>query len=490
MGLSGSTSDAVCNALNVIHASEAVVRYGAALLFAFAPVSTGATTAPSTVDAPIAIPSFQHLSPGQSTAPGLPTVEAGLNFLLDLYAEPLQPASLLQAGWEGALEAARDTFKAEPPKESFPQDRVGAWTEFERRFALLTAAGGDPEKLAQAATRAMARSLDDCHTRFAQSYEKEISSILGGERYGGIGATAIDAPRIDPAAPGPVIVDLFDGGPASSAGVRVGDAVIAVDGVDTKGLTSKQVVDLIRGTSGTSVRLLLDRPGVSQPVEVTAVRSEIEVPLVKSQVIQPRDQALPPIGYVQFRSFSQSVESTLPTLLEELYAQGARAWVLDLRQNGGGSLPTFTEIASLFVEEGTLGVTVDRSGVESRIIATGGVFKPFATPLAVLVGGNSASASELLTADLQEYGAARVFGETTAGCFGTSQLFRLPDGSGMWVTTRALQSGIERRDVHKRGVTPDVIIPLSRADLAKGSDPQLDAAVAWLREQQVSASAS
>ncbi|HEV2126328.1 MAG TPA: S41 family peptidase, partial [Chloroflexota bacterium] len=422
----------------MIHASEAVVRYGAALLFAFAPVSTGASTAASTAAAPLPVPSFQHLSSGRTNAPGLRTVEVGLNFLLDQYAEPLQPASLLQAAWVGALDAARDTYKAEPPKDAFPQDRAAAWAEFERRFALLTSAGADPEKLAQEATRAMARSLDDCHTRFAQDYEKEISAILGGERYGGIGATAIDAPRIDPSAPGPVIVDLFDGGPASSAGVRVGDAVIGVDGVDTKGLTSKQVVDLIRGASGTSVRLHLDRPGVAQPLEVTAVRGEIEVPLVKSHIIQPRDEALPPIGYVQFRSFSQAVESALPALLEDLYAQGARAWVLDLRQNGGGSLPTFTEIASLFVPEGTLGVTVDRSGVESRIVATGGVFKPFATPLAVLVGGNSASASELLTADLQEYGAARVFGETTAGCFGTSQLFRLPDGSGMWVTTRAL----------------------------------------------------
>ncbi|HEV2126719.1 MAG TPA: S41 family peptidase [Chloroflexota bacterium] len=187
---------------------------------------------------------------------------------------------------------------------------------------------------------------------------------------------------------------------------------------------------------------------------------------------------------MQFRSFTPTVEAKIPALIDDLHAQGARAWILDLRQNGGGNLRVFATIASLFVQEGTLGVTVDRSGAESQIVTKSDHYRPYASPLAVLVGSSSASAAELLTADLQEYGVARVFGETTAGCFSTSQLFRLSDGTGMWVTTRALQSGLERRDVHKRGVSPDVSVPVSRTDLANGADPPLDTALRWLGEHQ------
>src|SRR5918994_559498 len=114
----------------------------------------------------------------------------------------------------------------------FPDDRVAAWAEFQQRFEKLVAAGGDPDTLAQAANRAMARSLDDCHTRFAPSYDREMASYDGGERYGGIGASALDAARFDPQPPGPVIIGLVDGGPAAAAGIRLGDSVTGVDDVD------------------------------------------------------------------------------------------------------------------------------------------------------------------------------------------------------------------------------------------------------------------
>jgi carboxyl-terminal processing protease len=450
-----------------------IVRIAASLLLALSPAAA--------VASPVAIFAPQQASQAVTAQRGLRTVEVGLNHLLDRYAQPIEASGLLQAAWDGALEVAQEIITGEIPQGAFPADRAAAWKEFEHRFTWLTGAGADPGALAQEANRAMARSLDDCHTRFARSYESEIASVNGRERYSGIGATALDPKRFQPLPPGPVIVDLFESGPALAAGVRPGDAVIGVDAVDTTGFSSRQVVELIRGATGTSISLRLDRLGEVDPVEITIDRAEIEVPLVKSRLIQAPDDALPIVGYIQFRGFTRSVESALPEVLDQLYEQGARGWVLDLRQNGGGALATFIEVASLFVEQGILGVTVDRSGAETLIQATGANHKAYATPLALLVSGMSASASELLTADLQEYGVAVVFGETTAGCFGTSQLFRLPDGSGLWITVRALQSGVARRDVHKSGVTPDVVVPLTRSDLASGADPQLEAAVAWLR---------
>ncbi len=263
--------------------------------------------------------------------------------------------------------------------------------------------------------------------------------------------------------------------------MRLGDAVIGVDGVDVSGWINSRVVELVRGVPGTTVQLRVDRPGVVEPLEIAIERAEIESTLVESRLIHGEDGIT---GYVQLKGFARSVEPVLPRVFEELHAQGATTWVLDLRNNGGGSVPTFASVASMFIKEGTLGVTVDRNGAETLIstVRTGGVsgHKEYAQPLAVLVNSLSASASELLAADLQEYGAGRVFGETTAGCFGNSQLFRIPDGSDMWITVRALQSGLARRDVHKQGVTPDEVVRRTRLDLARGDDPQLGAALTWL----------
>jgi carboxyl-terminal processing protease len=169
-------------------------------------------------------------------------------------------------------------------------------------------------------------------------------------------------------------------------------------------------------------------------------------------------------------------------MLEELHAAGATRWVLDLRGNRGGNLSTFTHLGSLFLEEGALAVLVDRNGAESTISANGEAYRPYLRPLAVLVDRQSASAAELLAADLQEYGTARLFGSTTAGCFGTSRLFRLPDGSGLWLTVSALQSGLARRDVHRVGLDPDEAVGRTRSELASGVDGPLARALAWVAE--------
>jgi len=431
-------------------------------------------------------PAAAQLAP-ITPAHGARAVEAGLGFLLDRYAQALEPVPLLQAAWDGVADAAATA--GEPLKTQaaalsaapIAGDRATAWAEFQQRFEKLVAAGGDPDALAQAANRAMTRSLDDCHTRFAPSYDKELASYDGGERYGGIGASALDPNRFSPRPPGPVIIGLVDGGPAATSGIRLGDAVIGVDDVDVTGWPNNRVVELVRGAPGSVVRLRIDRPGASEPLVIEVERAEIQTTLLESRLVEA--DALGAVGYVQLKSFVRSVEPELPRVIDELHDQGARGWVLDLRNNGGGSVPTFAAVASLFIKEGTLGVTTDRNGAEtfiSTVKAGQPTQKEFTQPLAVLVNSLSASASELLAADLQEYGMARVFGETTAGCFGNSQLFRLPDGSAMWITVRALQSGLARRDVHKLGVTPDEVVQRSRDDLAAGRDPQLEAALQWL----------
>lgn len=430
--------------------------------------------APALAAAPAAAPQQER---------GLRAVEVGFAHLLDRYAHVIDPAVLLQAAWLGALESAPAPQRAAAPGEPLAGDREAVWAAFRVRFDALVNAGGDADTLAQAANRAMARSLDDCHTRFAADYERELRSFQGPQRYGGIGATALDASRFSPPPPGPVIVNVDPDGPAAQYGLRAGDAIVAVDGTDVSGWQNARVTEMVRGTPGETVRLLLDRPGEPAPLELAIERAEIQPTLVESHVIPMDGSGVSPAGYVRLKEFKRPVEPLLPEVLDSLHAQGARIWVLDLRNNGGGAVDTFARVASLFIEEGTLGVTVDRDGGESHITATRAGHRAYTRPMAVLVNSLSASASELLAAGLQEYGIARVFGETTAGCFGSSSLFRLPDGTAMWITVRALQSGLERRDVHKLGVQPDEQVVRTRDDLATGRDPQLEAALSWLTSE-------
>jgi C-terminal peptidase prc len=410
---------------------------------------------------------------------GLPTIEAGLAILLDRYSQPLEASRLLEAGWAGALQASGNADPALTAAGGLPADRAAAWEEFQGRFSGLTAAGGDPVALARATNQAMALSLDDCHTRFAQSYERESVALAGPERYGGVGMTSLDPRHFTPTPPGPVIMTLVEGAPAEAAGIRPGDVVIAVDGVDVRGLPSRRMSELVRGTPGTAVELQLDRPGEPEPLTVTIERAAIEIPLLQSRILVPPSGG-PPIGYIRMRAFARPVEAALPPLVEELRANGAVGWILDLRDNTGGEVRTFAAAASLFINEKQLGMTISRDGTEIPIVGDSAAHRPYTQPLAVLVSKLSASAAELMAADVQDFGAGRLFGTTTSGCFGTSQLYRLPDGTAYWVTTRALQSGGARRDVHKTGVVPDEVIVRTRDDLATGRDPQLARALEWL----------
>lgn len=324
----------------------------------------------------------------------------------------------------------------------------------------------------------MARSVDDCHTRFAPDYAQEMGSLRGSERYGGIGASILEPQLIDPPPPGPVVVYLIENGPAMRAGLRTGDAVLAVDGTPAAGLASSRLAERVRGTPGTSVRLWIERPGEPAPLEIVVVRETVQVALVEARALGQPGGAT--VGYVRLRSFAGPSVAEVRGALERLRDEGAALWVLDLRDNPGGDLVTFRRIASSLIREGTLAVTTDRNGTVARLPADGRAFVPFVQPLAVLVDGRSASAAELLAADLQEYGAARLFGTTTAGCFGTAQAFPLPDGSALWLTVSTLKSGLAERDMHKVGIIPDEEVQRSRSDLAAGRDPQLARAVGWL----------
>jgi C-terminal peptidase prc len=343
----------------------------------------------------------------------LRAIEAELDLLLRLYPTPLDAGALLDAAWRGVGD---DAGGAAPPGTPLPADRAAAWAAFRDRFGALASmppGAADVARLARAANQAMARSVDDCHTRFAPDYAQETGALGRSEPYGGVGATILEPQSIDPAPPGPVIVGLVENGPAMRAGLRIGDAVLAVDGMPASGVASSRLAERVRGTPGTSVRLRVERPGEATPLELAVDRELVQFPLVEARTLGQPDGTT--VGYVRLRSFVGPSVAEVRGALERLHAAGAGQWVLDLRDNPGGDLGTFRRIASSLIPQGTLAVTTDRGGKVAHLPADGRAFVPFVQPLAVLVDGHSASAAELLAADLQDYGLARLFGTATAG---------------------------------------------------------------------------
>ena len=363
-------------------------------------------------------------------------------------------------------------------------DIEALWQAFATDFDAIARAMPPGANPAHVAVRRMTSSLDDCHTSFTPDHARDASALSKVEPYGGIGAVIREARRFEPLPPGPVVVQVFDGSPAAEAGLRAGDAVIAVDDVSATAVTGP-LTERVRGAPGSTVRLQVDRPGVAAPLELAIERGAVTVPLVGFRRVEV--VGVGPIGFVRFRSFAQPAVAPFIEAVTTLRGAPVRGWVIDLRENGGGDLGVFERVASQFLS-GPLAVTVERDGAPRTMMmrVAGESDDPTSIdhlPVAVLVNGETASAAELFAGDLGDYGVGRLFGERTAGCFGTSRLFRLPDGSGVWITVSALQTGVARRDVHRTGLVPSVAVALRREDLASGRDAGLEAALTWLQDR-------
>ncbi|MSQ42896.1 MAG: PDZ domain-containing protein [Chloroflexi bacterium] len=434
------------------------------------------------------VPDVPATGPYQEAQPGLEVVRAAFDLLRARYVQPIEAGSLIAAA-RGPDRSRGEGGTARGPDASLATATVDAlWESFASGYPASVLAVPDGGNPAHVAVRRMTQSLDDCHTSFSSNYERDSSALLRSDPYGGIGVVIRSQEAFVPQPPGPVVTQIFANGPASKSGLHIGDAILAVDGV-TVSAVGGSLTERVRGTPGTPVNLRIDRPGARFPLDITVVRGEVVAPLVDARII-PTD-GIGPVGIVRLQTFAQPAFGPFADAINRMRDQGVRAWIVDLRENGGGDVGIFERIASLFISEGPLARTVSREGTPRTIRASsawqaseGGQASTRLVdgiPVAVLVGRNTASAAELLAGDLEDYRIGRLFGETTAGCFGTSRIYRLPDGSGVWITVSTLQTGIGHRDVHRVGLEPAVTVLRTRNDMASGQDPVVDRAVEWLR---------
>ncbi|MDY6917501.1 MAG: S41 family peptidase [Chloroflexota bacterium] len=340
--------------------------------------------------------------------------------------------------------------------------RLGeVWQYLDRYYVNQTAL--DPEELSQAAIEGLLDALDDPYTSYidAELYELEWSAFEGS--FEGIGAVVtMDDGQL-------TVVSPIAGGPAEEQGVRTGDWIVEIDGEPTEGMGLAEAVLKIRGAQGTTVSLLIIHLGEITPVAIDIVREEITLDSVHL------DMLAGDIAHIQITHFSERTDKEMVVVLNEALDDGARAIVLDLRNNPGGYLSVVVNVADEFLDGGTVLYQRDTEGaLDESKASPGGLATDL--PIVVLVNESSASGSEVLAGALQDRGRAPLVGTTTYGKGSVNVMIELSDGSAIYVTVAHWLTP-NGNLIEGQGLTPDFEVELSADDIANDRDPQLDFAL-------------
>lgn len=277
-----------------------------------------------------------------------------------------------------------------------------------------------PDKLIKNGVDAMLSRLDPYTVYYSEDDADELKMMITG-KYAGIGSII----RYHTDKKTTVIAEPYDNMPAAKAGLKCGDALLTVDGIDVKGMSTDSVSNLLRGEPGTKLKLEIERPGVKKPMSVIIERASISLPSLPYYGILHDS-----IGYILFDSFTENCAKEMRRAIVDLKGRGAKSFIIDLRGNGGGSLQESVNIVNLFVPKGKTIVTT-----KGKIKQANEEYKttrePMDTesPLIILVDGSTASASEILAGSLQDFDRAVIVGSRTYGK-GLVQTTRSLPGNG------------------------------------------------------------
>jgi carboxyl-terminal processing protease len=364
--------------------------------------------------------------------------------LLPLLLALLVPAALAFGIWAGghprALpEFVRDALVDDDDAQVYEDvlDRIG--DDFYRRV--------ERSKVSDKALSAAVEALGDPFSRYItpEQYADFEASTEGN--FEGVGMNVREVPR------GLEVLDVFPDGPAAKAGIQGGDLIVAVDGRSLKGESSTDATTEIKGPAGTQVELTIVSDGERRVEKLT--RAKVTVPVVRARMERSGQTK---VGYVALSQFTAGAHGTVRRDVQDLLEDGAEGLVLDLRHNGGGLLQEGVLTASIFIGDGVITSTRGRSRPTKRYSATGDAIDT-EVPLAVLVDGGTASASEIVTGALQDRDRATVVGTRTFGKGVFQEIELLANGGALDLTVGEYFTPEGRnlgpRD-GQRGLTPDV----------------------------------
>lgn len=276
-----------------------------------------------------------------------------------------------------------------------------------------------------------------------------------------------------------VVIAPLPGTPAERAGIRAGDAIVTIDGIETFGMSVEDAVYKIRGTKGTTVVLGVVRKDMSEVQDISVVRDTIQVASVVSEMKSLPNEDKQDIGYIRISHFNEDTSAAFRTAVQEVLSNEARALLIDLRNNPGGYLETAVDVGSYWIEEGPI-VIERRPGMDAIPHNAVGAATLVNIPTVVLVNEGSASASEIVAGALQDYGLAKVVGETTFGKGSVQEFQMLPDGSALKVTVTSWFTP-KGRSINEGGIVPDIEIAFDLDLAEQGIDNVLNEALLLLK---------
>lgn len=332
----------------------------------------------------------------------------------------------------------------------------------------------DEDEMIDAIYKAVMDSLGDPYSIYytEEEYNSFLESSSGS--YCGIGVVVQQNMQTGMV----TAVRPYQNCPGYEAGIRPGDLILAVDGTDITGMDLNAAVALIRGEEGTSVTITLQRDEEKFDVEVT--RRQIDVETVTYRMLDDN------IGYIQVDEFDEVTAKQFSEALDTLIDQGMEALVIDIRNNPGGLLNVVVDMLDEILPEGVIVSVKDKNGKTEEYRSDAET--KLDVPLAVLVNGNSASASEIFAGAVKDYGVGTIVGTTTFGKGIVQTIFSLNDGTGMKLTIEDYYTP-SGNSIHKIGVSPDVEIDLPDelkvlVDIPEDEDTQLQKAIEILKEQK------
>ena len=342
-----------------------------------------------------------------------------------------------------------------------PSDNRQDWKKWRYRYENKLKTKED----AYVAIETMLASLNDPYTRFLdpKEFSEENQSIKGSLK--GIGT------QIGLREGQLVIIAPLEDSPAERAGLLADDYILEINGESTKGINIDAAADKIRGEKGTTVTLLIQRKGVPNKT-YSIIRDEIEIKSVSEK--PPFETDIPKdIKYIRLSSFiSKNAAGEIESILNN--SKDAKGYIIDLRSNPGGLLTNAIYISDMLLRGGVIVSTVDRDSYKSTTRAR--YQQVTDKPIVVLINKGSASASEILSGALKDNNRATIVGEQSFGKGLVQEINKLPDDAGLNITIQRYLTP-SGTDIHKKGITPDVVIELTKENAEAKDDVQLKKAI-------------
>ncbi len=306
----------------------------------------------------------------------------------------------------------------------------------------------DPEELEDASIEGMVRKIskrnDDKFSHYFDAAAYKQFQEANSGRFSGVGLSVAETKR------GLKVATVFAGSPAEDAGIGVGDVIVAVEGESIAGVDADEASARIKGPAGTEVELTVVDGETGKRRTLDVERAEVQVPVVQSKLKREGGEK---IGYVHLATFSSGAHAELRAAIEKLQKRGAEGLVFDLRGNGGGLLDEAVLVTSIFQEDGPV-VTIEGRNRDRKTFQAAGDALDDLGPVAVLVDGDTASASEITSAALQENDLATIIGTTTYGKGVFQEVIELDGGGALDITVGEYLTA-DGSSILGTGVIPD-----------------------------------